>query len=339
MVSVAVNLDDADPAGSTGLIEGHLALTYNAQEFTVTAADIHLGSLLAGTGWSMVPTIDPATGQIGIALSSASPITSQIGGSLVTIDFHPVGRIANPSSITLVASVNPRGQYIATELEDAQGTFTLTPAPRSASMSESLAALTAATTGVGATALTPAPVLVEIRAEDSATIDGPGSTASGSTDNAPPAVADASSINEAVHAVPASSTVTVSTLSSATAVLQAFGGIFLVNVQASTAPHLADPLFQTLVRETALPSLSLVGVRDAFERSLAGQMLLPSRTESLNGVNWEEADSGLEWQGLGGPTAMTAPAAQMDHPSTPPASDAEMDVYQAALDLYFAEEE
>src|SRR5262249_30319537 len=68
---VAVNIDDAHPAGSTGLIGGHLALTYDPRVFTVSAADVHLGSVLAaGSGWSVVPTIDPATGQIAIAISS-----------------------------------------------------------------------------------------------------------------------------------------------------------------------------------------------------------------------------------------------------------------------------
>jgi hypothetical protein len=145
IVTAAVNLDDADPAGSTGLLRGHLALSYDPGQFTVSAADVHLGSLLAGGRWSVTPTIDPATGQIGIALSSDTPLQSAVGGSLVTIDFHPIadepgalatGPVCTPvayapgSSIALVASATPNGQYVATELEDAQGTFTLSPAPR-----------------------------------------------------------------------------------------------------------------------------------------------------------------------------------------------------------------
>jgi autotransporter-associated beta strand protein len=131
IVTAAVNLDDADPAGSTGLIRGHLALTYDPRLFSVGAADVHAGSLLAGGNWEVVPTIDPTTGQIGIALSSSTPIQSALGGSLVTIDLHPIARgIGNPSdNIALVASATPEGQYFATELEDAQGTFVLTSAP------------------------------------------------------------------------------------------------------------------------------------------------------------------------------------------------------------------
>jgi hypothetical protein len=79
----------------------------------------------------ITPIIDQTTGQIGIALSSSiAPITSSVGGSLVTIDFHPT-TVSSPglAAFQLVASASPNGQYVATELEDAQGTFTLTPAP------------------------------------------------------------------------------------------------------------------------------------------------------------------------------------------------------------------
>jgi Putative Ig domain/Cohesin domain len=125
-VTVPVNLDDPHPEGSTGLAEAHLALTYDPHQFTVSAADIHAGSLLAAGGWTLVPTIDQATGQIGITLYSETPITSSLGGSLVTIDFHPVAGNLNPSTIQLAASANPNGQLVSTELQDAQGTYTLT---------------------------------------------------------------------------------------------------------------------------------------------------------------------------------------------------------------------
>jgi hypothetical protein len=68
-------------------------------------------------------------------------------------------------------------------------------------------------------------------------------------------------------------------------------------------------------------------------------LLPPSRTDSLNGVNWNDAGSDLDWQGLSDSPAATAPVAQPDHPSTPPAAEAEGDAYQVAMDLYFAEEE
>jgi uncharacterized repeat protein (TIGR03803 family) len=140
VVTAAVNLDDADPVGSTGLIRGHLALIYDPRRFTATAADVHAGSLLAGGHWEVVPTIDPTTGQIGIALSSDTPIPSAMSGSLVTIDFHSV---LNPVAyapglpIALVAYASPKGQLVTTELEDAQGMFTLSSLPGSSVYSES----------------------------------------------------------------------------------------------------------------------------------------------------------------------------------------------------------
>jgi hypothetical protein len=129
VLTVPVNIDDAHPAGSTGLIEAHLALRYDPSQFIVSAADIHLGSVLsAGIGWSLTATINPVTGEIAITLTSTTPISSTVGGSLVTIDFYPVGANADPSSIVLASSINPTGtQVIRTELEDRQGTFTLSP--------------------------------------------------------------------------------------------------------------------------------------------------------------------------------------------------------------------
>ncbi len=132
-VTVPVNIDDARPQGSSGLIQGHLALAYDPRQFTVSAGDIHLGSLLAaGRDWSVTANVDQIRGQIGITLSSDTPLTSSVGGSLVTIDFHlrpgEPGALAT-GDVRLVASATPNGHYETTELEDAQGTFTLTPGP------------------------------------------------------------------------------------------------------------------------------------------------------------------------------------------------------------------
>jgi glycosidase len=130
VAAVPVNIDDPHPAGSTGLIEAQLALMYDPSIFTVSAADIHLGSVLAaGVGWSIEPTVNPFTGQIAIALFSTTPITSLLGGSLVTIDFHYKASASPLPPVDLVASVNPTGQQpIITELEDVQGAFIISPA-------------------------------------------------------------------------------------------------------------------------------------------------------------------------------------------------------------------
>jgi hypothetical protein len=128
---VPVNIDDAHPAGSTGLIRGQLALTYDPRLFTVSAADVHLGSVLAaGIDWILGVSINQTTGEIAVVFSSTTPINSPVGGSLVTIDLHAItADVFGSVPVALVASVNPTGQQVVTtELEDAQGTFTLTPA-------------------------------------------------------------------------------------------------------------------------------------------------------------------------------------------------------------------
>jgi hypothetical protein len=351
VVTATVGIDDAHPVGSTGLVEAHLALTYDPRQFTVSAADVHVGTVLAGGVWIVIPTIDQATGQLGIALSGSTPVTSTLAGSLVTIDFHQVGRMANPSSIALVASVNPGGQLFTTELEDAQGTFILTPAPTNSSAArfDSTVVLPATATGAGATEITPAPVLVEIRSGDSAGVDRPVSTASvwavasesAETEVAPQAVTEASAGRDSLHAVvAAASSAVISMVSSATGLLMPFGGAVLVNAQASTGQHLADQLFQALGREAASPSIPLPGAlaRDAVECSLAGQVLQsPTSVDRLNGINWEEAGSDLDWQPAS--AAVAGPESQTARPGTPPATEAEADAYQATVDVYFAEEE
>ncbi len=131
-VTVPVNIDDPHPKGSTGMTQALLALTYDPTVFTVTAADIHLGTVpAAGSGWVLQTRVDATTGQIAIILFSATPIASSAGGSLVTIDFHvKPGAAPGASPINLAAEVNPNGQgVVRTAVDDNQGPYTLTPAP------------------------------------------------------------------------------------------------------------------------------------------------------------------------------------------------------------------
>jgi len=185
-VVVPVNIDDARPAGSTGLVEADLALTYNPSLFTVSASDVHAGSVLAGGNWSVLPTIDEATGQIGIVLSSSTPVSAPTGGSLVTIDFHPVeasgGRqppgYLGQAQFALVAFVTPNGQYFTTGLEDTQGAFILTPAPTN-SFDPRIDGVVMLTANPGAV-VTPAAAIapVEFRDPVSRMVDTLGTTAS-----------------------------------------------------------------------------------------------------------------------------------------------------------------
>ena len=89
VMTVSVMLDDPHPAGSTGLTEAILALTYDPSNLSVSAADITLGSLPGlGQGWQLNAVVDQTTGQIGIEIYSMTPITATQAGSLVNITFH-----------------------------------------------------------------------------------------------------------------------------------------------------------------------------------------------------------------------------------------------------------
>ena len=66
-VVLPVNIDTARPSGSTGMTEAILALRYDPQAFTVSAADIQFGSLTA-SGWQLTAAVNSQTGEIGIDL-------------------------------------------------------------------------------------------------------------------------------------------------------------------------------------------------------------------------------------------------------------------------------
>ena len=131
-VTVPVNIDDPHPAGSTGMTQATLALTYDPAVLSVSASDIQLGSVPAsGTGWTLQAAVDPAAGQIGVTLWSPTPISSSAAGSLVTIVFHRTDAAATgTTAIDLVPSVDPAGSgVIVTQVDDDLGPYTLTPAP------------------------------------------------------------------------------------------------------------------------------------------------------------------------------------------------------------------
>jgi hypothetical protein len=131
-VTVPVNIDDPHPAGSAGMTQATLAVSYDPAVFSVSSSDIHLGSVPAsGSGWTLESTLDAASGQIGVTIWSATPIASSAAGSLVTIVFHRTAMAASgTTSIDLVNSADPDGSgVIFTQVDDVQGPYTLTPAP------------------------------------------------------------------------------------------------------------------------------------------------------------------------------------------------------------------
>ncbi len=127
-VTVPVNIDDPHPAGSTGMTEATLALTYDPKVLQVLPGSIRLGTVpAAGTDWTLQSAVNATTGQIGITLFSATPISSSLGGSLVTLTFQAIpGTSVSSTTVSLVSAVDPTGKgTIATEVYDNQGPYTL----------------------------------------------------------------------------------------------------------------------------------------------------------------------------------------------------------------------
>jgi hypothetical protein len=131
IINVLVLLDQARPAGSTGMTEAIIGLTYDPKALTANPADITLGSIPAsGNGWKLQSVVDAGTGQIAIELYSTTPISQAQAGSLVDITFHVVpGAYAPMTAVQLVGSVTPQGHWFSTEVADGENKFVLSPGP------------------------------------------------------------------------------------------------------------------------------------------------------------------------------------------------------------------
>src|SRR5208282_5974099 len=102
--------------------------------------------------------------------------------------------------------------------------------------------------------------------------------------------------------------------------------------------QVADQLFQALVRSPANTiDQTLVGsMRDTWERVLASQLLrMQPAPDSLDGMNWGDAETELDWQGVDNrPARSDRNEASRVTLST---SDAQANAARAALDQYFAQ--
>ncbi len=127
--SVSINLDEPHPAGSTGMTQAILTLTYDPKALRITPADITLGSIPSqGSGWQLTSLIDQASGQIVVFLYSTTPIAVNQAGSLINIAYQIVpGATASNTSMNLVTSASPFGMQYSTVVADAQGAMILSP--------------------------------------------------------------------------------------------------------------------------------------------------------------------------------------------------------------------
>jgi hypothetical protein len=346
-VTVPVNIDDAHPAGSTGLIAAHLALTYDPRAFIVSAADIHLGSVLAaGSGWTLTATVEPISGQIAIVLSSTTPITSTLGGSLVTIDFHQLGE-PGASAVELVASVAPNGQYVATELEDAQGTFTLTPAPTNSvdphlASQITLAALSAPAAGAdfaadALPAVQPPPSLAG--SETTASVESSMAIQVENTEATAPSLP----VNAAGPSSPAFSSthaITVSALAEVAGSGAVLAAANLANLPALltlvTVAHAGQGFSDAIVPARGLiapnDTIVITNKRDASDRVLTSAWLRTPAARDVDCFDSDQAAIDLNWRVL-----EEWRKARHKAETTSPAAPQQAAPDRAAVDLYFAQ--
>ena len=128
------NVNEAlnDPINqNSGLAAGSFVVYYNPNQFTVSAADVSLGTLTtAAPGWS-IATNFPTPGYIGITLTNDGTgiITGTSGGTLVSINFHVKSNaILGPNQIDLAADTSSGSPF--TSISDQNfGNYNIEPAP------------------------------------------------------------------------------------------------------------------------------------------------------------------------------------------------------------------
>ncbi len=124
-VVVPVNIDDPDPVGGqNGVTGASLAIDFDPSVFTVAANGVSLGALTAG--WTLTTDVNSATGQVGISLNSAFPLTGTVGGSLALITFQVKANAGSGlSAINLAATNDPNGSTVSTLLDSGSGQMAL----------------------------------------------------------------------------------------------------------------------------------------------------------------------------------------------------------------------
>jgi hypothetical protein len=137
-ITVPVNIDNPNPPNSGGLTGVALAIEFDATKLNVAPSDVHLSSLTSS--WNLAtPVVTTGgvgtySGELDIALSSPTPITTSLGGALVFITFHVNSGLGSTplSTDILVAqtnTVNPNP--VATKLSAVNAnSLPIVPAPQ-----------------------------------------------------------------------------------------------------------------------------------------------------------------------------------------------------------------
>ena len=131
VVTVPVNLDNPNPAGSGGLIGASLAIDYDPTVFTFAGVQAGAG-YTTGAGWTLNSTDNQPSGLLGISLvnQSGTPNTSTVAGNLVliTFDINSTASVAS-SPINLVPSNTPASITVTTSLTAKNPSYQMPPRP------------------------------------------------------------------------------------------------------------------------------------------------------------------------------------------------------------------
>ncbi len=128
-VVVPVNINNPDPAGSGGLAGIALAIDFDPTVLTVASNGITPGTLTS----NLSVTANVGSGQLGIVINSATPITGTTGGSIVLITFTVnAGAAGGTTAINLAATNVPSTSTVTTRLDSLTAQIPLAPLPTNA---------------------------------------------------------------------------------------------------------------------------------------------------------------------------------------------------------------
>ena len=129
VVTVPVNLDNPNPAGSGGLVGASLAIDYDPAVLTFVSAQ---GGPAYGAGWDVEHTVNQTSGLLGVTLlnTSGTPNVSTAGGALVLLTFDINANAASGiTPINLVPSNTPGSITVTTGLTAKTASYSMPPRP------------------------------------------------------------------------------------------------------------------------------------------------------------------------------------------------------------------
>jgi hypothetical protein len=125
-LTIPVNIDSIVDLTGSGLESAELAIYYDATALDVTS--VTLGSLIANSGWNLVPRIDALAGRVLISLAGTQPLEGFFQGELVQL--HAAVKPDASGALRINLADYARDPALRTQLNE--GGLTLVPAPTDA---------------------------------------------------------------------------------------------------------------------------------------------------------------------------------------------------------------